>query len=141
MRTAVEPSDWTCLDPWWSAYAKTRPLVRSSASPQAFDRARLANSWTDLDPWWQAFAESPLRIRSPTPWRAFDRPRLTSSWGELDPWWAVYTETGHATAGKIVDLLNQSNDEWQQSDAPFDTDPLAADLTSDRFQRGSTAAG
>jgi hypothetical protein len=61
---------------------------------------------------------------------------MSESWDELDSWWTLYAETGHATAKKIADLLDCSNEEWQQSDGPFDVDPLAADLTLDRLSRG-----
>ena len=98
MSSDVEPSDWTCLDPWWSAYVQT---ARNSDLAQVLDRERLAHYWD-----------------------------------ELDPWWNIYAETGYETAVKISDLLEQSNSEWKNSDAPFDTDPLTADLTSKRSLRG-----
>jgi len=55
-----------------------------------------------------------------------------SGWRELDPWWDVYIEAGHETAVDIAGLLEQSNEAWRQSTAPFDTDPLAAPLTQDQ---------
>jgi hypothetical protein len=68
--------------------------------------------------------------------RALWGEQLTGSWDELDPWWGVYTDTGHPTAVELADLLDQSNEEWRRSDAPFDTDPLAADLSLTRLSHG-----
>jgi hypothetical protein len=72
----------------------------------------------------------------PVSTRVLSAEPLTSSWDELDPWWDIYTEGGRGTAEQIADLLARSNTEWAQSPAPFDTDPLAAELTLDRRSRG-----
>ncbi|WP_021074871.1 hypothetical protein [Halopenitus persicus] len=68
--------------------------------------------------------------------RALRRQQLTDVWDELGPWWDEYAETGYETAVRIADLLEQSNDDWEDSDAPFDADPLAADLTGRSVSRG-----
>jgi len=94
------------------------------------------NDWSLVDPWWQAYADSIPVVQSADAGRALISGRLADSWGDLDPWWDVYTETGHATAERIAEGLEQSNDGWKDSDAPFDTDPLAADLTRQRLLRG-----
>lgn len=135
MSTSVDPSDWGCLDPWWSAYAETRLLPRSSIAARVLGREQVTNFWSDLDAWWQMFADSVVLGGSSTVAREL-MGNQTEFWEELDPWWEVYTETGHATAGTIADLLNRSSDQWRQSNAPFNTDPLAADLTFAQIQRG-----
>lgn len=92
--------------------------------------------WTSLDPWWSSYAQTQSIARNPSSARALGIERLTNYWDELGPWWDVYTEIGYETAVRISDLLRQSNDEWKSSDAPFDMDPLAADLTGERALRG-----
>lgn len=136
MSKEVKPSDWTCLDPWWSAYAQTHPIARSSASARVLDGSRLTDSWAELDLWWQEYTDSSPVVQGATSSRVLVTKQLTDSWDELDPWWVVYTETGHEKAVEIAKLLNLSNDEWRHSNSSFETDPLAVDLTMDRFRRG-----
>lgn len=133
MSIEVEQSDWPCLDLWWSVHVQTRPF---STSTKVLDIEWLTNCWDEFDLWWQAYADSPTFVQGSASAPEFLIERLTDSWNELDPWWDLYTETGHVTAVMIADLLDRSNPEWRQSDNPFDTDPLAADLTMDRFRRG-----
>lgn len=61
---------------------------------------------------------------------------MADRWDDLEQWWDVYADAGHATAVELADLLEQSSERWRQSAGPFDTDPLAADLTRERFLRG-----
>jgi hypothetical protein len=136
MSTAVEPDDWACIDPWWSAYAKSQPLAWNSTIARALDKAGWNKCWDNLDSWWPAYTDSSPVVQDSPSTRGFVIERLTDSWDELDPWWDVYTETGHAAAVEIADILDRSNEVWRQSDSQFDTDPLAADLTLNRPQRG-----
>lgn len=136
MGIEVEPTDWEGLDPWWAAYTQTRPIDPGTTSDRVLDTERLADLWDELDPWWRAYADSSPVVQAPASDWAFTFGRSTDAWDELDPWWDTYAETGHDTAVELADLLDRSNEEWRQSEAPFDTDPLAADLTLDRFQRG-----
>lgn len=136
MSIEVEPSDWACLDPWWSAYAQTQPVTRNSTSARVLVKEQLIDSWDEMDSWWQEYTDSSTVAQDSTTARGFVRQGLSETWDELDSWWDVYTETGHATAIELADLLDRSNDAWKQSDGPFDTDPLAADLTTDRLRRG-----
>jgi hypothetical protein len=92
----------------------------------------MTDAWVGLDPWWRAYADTSPHVRAPATTQALAGELLADSWDELDPWWNVYTETGHETAVEIADLLQQSNEAWRQSAAPFDTDPLASPLTPDR---------
>lgn len=101
MTPNVQPSDWTCLDPWWSAYAQTQSIIRNHTSAQIFGMER-----------------------------------LICIWDELDLWWNEYMEMGHKTVVELSDLLEHSNDAWKHSDAPFDTDPLAVNLTKEQYRRG-----
>jgi hypothetical protein len=66
---------------------------------------------------------------------------VTDFWQELDPWWRAYIETGHETAVELEAMLNRSNERWRDSGAPFDSDPLAADLTLDRRPHGPLQPG
>lgn len=131
MSSEAEPSDWTCLDSWWSAYAQTCPIARSPDSAQVLDTAGLARYWEDLDSWWQAYVGPSPDARSAASTGGPVTERVTDWWHELDPWWEIYTDTGHETAVEIADLLDQSNEGWKQSKAPFDMDPLASALTQD----------
>lgn len=136
MNTDVEPNHWTCLDRWWDAYARTSSIARNSVSARVLDVERLSDRWDELDPWLQARAESSLLARDSASTRVFGRERPSDCWDELDPWWDAYAETGYETAVAISDLLERANEEWKHSEAPFDADPLAADLTGERFPRG-----
>ncbi|MFC6939749.1 hypothetical protein ACFQE8_07185 [Salinirubellus sp. GCM10025818] len=136
MGIEVEPGDWEGLDPWWAAYTQARPISPSAASDRVLDVEWLADKWNELDPWWRVYADSSPVIQAPASDWASTFGRSTDAWDELEPWWDVYAETGHDTAVELANLLDRSNKEWRQSEAPFDTDPLAADLTLNRFQRG-----
>lgn len=136
MSIEVGPGDWTCLDPWWSVYAQIQPIARSSTSAQVLDREELADCWDELDPWWQAYTDSSPVVHDSPSARSLVNKQLADSWAELAPWWDVYTETGHETAVALARVLDRSNDKWRQSPGPFDTDPLAADLTLDQFPHG-----
>lgn len=58
MNTEVAPSDWTALDPWWSAYTQTPLIALRPALATVFDRGRLADCWDELDPWWNVYTET-----------------------------------------------------------------------------------
>jgi hypothetical protein len=96
----------------------------------------LTDSWDEVDPWWQAYTDRSPLVRAHTSARVLSTDQLAESWDEIDPWWDIYTETGHDDARQIAELLDKSNDEWAQSPGPFDTDPLAADLTGRLVSRG-----
>lgn len=129
MGTEVKPGDWTELDPWWSAYMQTLSVGRSPPSAQTLDTTGLPDCWDDFDSWWRTYTDTSPHVRDST--RTLVTERLTDSWNELDPWWDGYAKTGYEKVVKIADLLDESNEAWRQSPAPFDTDPLAAAVTSD----------
>jgi len=130
--TEVEPNDWTSLDSWWSAYAQVWPAARNTDSVGDLQISRAAGRWNELDTWWQTHDNSsPHASGIDSSWSLHSE-WLIDSWEELDPWWEVYAKTGHETVVEIADLLEQSNEAWRQSAAPFDTDPLASPLTPDR---------
>jgi hypothetical protein len=97
--------------------------------------------WQLFDPWWDVYAETQSIARSSTGPYVHGMCHWTSAWSDLDPWWETYAETGYETAIEIADLLVESNEQWEASAAPFDTDPLAADLTNERLQRGPLRPG
>lgn len=136
MSTEVETGDWVSIDSWWSVFGEAQSIPRNDGTVRVIDPGRVTEYWAELDLLWQAFTGSSSLIQSSAPASELAAKQLTESWVELDPWWDEYTGTGDATAGAIADLLEQSNEEWRRSDAPFDTDPLAADLTLDRLPRG-----
>lgn len=89
------------------------------------------NDWTRLDSWWTARCQSPTyarRTASSEIWATNAR----ANWADLDPWWTEYLDVGNETAGRIADLLDRATERWEQSDAPFETDPLAVDVSGDR---------
>lgn len=99
------------------------------------------DDWLSIDPWWSVYTQGWPAVRDPHSVGVLDRAGLDDCWKELDPWWDVYSEVGHETAVEVAGLLNQSNEAWRTSECPFDTDPLAADLTLDRFQHGPLQPG
>lgn len=111
-------------------------MARSPVSPRVFGIERLAHRWAELDPWWRGHVESSPVASESASVRVLGLEQLNHGWDDLAPWWNVYTETGHDTAVAVSELLEQSNAGWEASGAPFDTDPLAADLTGERFLRG-----
>lgn len=136
MDTEIESCDWESLDPWWSSYALSGPVAHDSDSTQTLELERLTDCWVSFGPWWQAYKDSAPVVQGSASAEVFVGERFAESWPELDHWWNTYVETGHETAVQTADLLEQSNDEWESSDAPFDTDPLAVDLTGRRVSRG-----
>jgi len=92
--------------------------------------------WQLLDSWWEAYTQTRSFAHSSAGPYVHGMDNWIDTWSELDTWWETYAETGYETAVEIADTLVQSNEQWEASDAPFDTDPLAADLTNERFQRG-----
>jgi hypothetical protein len=95
----------------------------------------LTDAWDDLDTWWDQYKTT---TGDPT---QYDSTSHGDDWGELDPWWKTYTKIGHQTAREIAAVLEDSNAAWDQSPGPFDTDPLAADLTGVQFERGPLQPG
>jgi hypothetical protein len=102
---------------------------------RVLDRERWTDSWDEIGPWWQAYTGASPLVRGRAS-RVLSTDQPAESWDEVDAWWAVYSETGHDEAERIAELLERSSEEWAQSAGPFDTDPLAADLSLDRFSRG-----
>jgi len=100
-----------------------------------------STEWQLLDSWWATFAQMQSLVRSSAGPYVHGIDDWTDSWSELDSWWETYAATGHETAVNIGELLAQSNAQWEASAAPFDSDPLAADLTDERLQRGPLRPG
>jgi len=94
------------------------------------------NDWVRLDVWWSSYTQAQSLAQSGAAARTLEKEGFANYWEETDLWWDVFTESGHEMAVDIHGILEQSNDEWDQSDGPFDSDPLAADLTLDRVARG-----
>jgi hypothetical protein len=98
MNTSVEASDWTALDPWWSAYAGTRSFAQDPDLTVVFSPQRVNRCWEELDPWWSVFTETgdervgeilDLLKQSNEQWS-----NSPSSF-DTDPLAANLTETGH----------------------------------------------
>jgi len=140
MTIDIEPSDWSCLDPWWNTYVQPRPAARDPGEVRVLERDRFAQSWSDLDSWWQLSTTTAAAYGTDTT-QVLEPDRLREDWTALDSWWETYAETGDETAVALADLLDRANDQWAQSATPFDTDPLAADLTRERFLRGPLQPG
>lgn len=132
----VEPSDWLHLDSWWSASTQTNPAGQDPDLLQVLDKEWVTDLWDEVDSWWQAYTDTSLFVRDEASARVLSTEQQTGPWDELDPWWDIYTEVGHDKANQIAELFGKSNDEWAQSPGPFDTDPLAADLTGRQISRG-----
>lgn len=92
--------------------------------------------WEVLDPWWTVFAEQTVPNANSASNTILNSARQAQVWQELDAWWAVYTDTGHETAIAIRDLLVASNERWAAGGGPFDTDPLATDVATERSLLG-----
>jgi hypothetical protein len=133
--TDIESGDWSALDSWWDAYIRTRSVARPASEARLLERNRFAHSWRHLESWWQLHADSAVAHDHPVA-QVVEPDRLRDDWNALDSWWRTYTETGDETAVKLAALLDRASAEWGHSDAPFDADPLAADLTRERFLRG-----
>jgi hypothetical protein len=130
MWTEVTASDWTVVDRWRTP--RTHNGSCRAVPGSGADSVAIAGRWTLLDSWLDSHVSATPLGREV----AVGTTSPTASWSELDTWWEAYTETGHATAVAIAERLERSNDAWARSAAPFDTDPLAADLTEDRYPRG-----
>jgi hypothetical protein len=127
----IDPDDWEALDPWWWAHTQAWPATRHADAVRTLDSARVANCWSELDPWWRAYAGSEPHVRGAASSQTLFLKQLANEWSDLDTWWNGFTETGHETAVEIRELLRESNESWERSAAPFDTDPLAAAVADD----------
>ncbi|WP_241430971.1 hypothetical protein [Halorubrum kocurii] len=136
MSSDVEPSDWARLDPWFEAYLGSG----SGAGTQRSDRERVlrepGQEWEAIDSVAQAGLNSKSTLFCSPPLQVTNQDQLTEWWTELDTWWDTFSKAGHQNAIEIADLLEQSNESWATSAAPFETDPLAADITGTRTLRG-----
>jgi hypothetical protein len=99
------------------------------------DSSRVAE-WEVLDPWWTTYSTRTAPNGNSTRNAVLNSARQPGVWLELDEWWSVYTETGHETAIEIRDLLVTSNKHWATGRGPFNTDPLAADVATERSLLG-----
>lgn len=95
-----------------------------------------AERWPLIDSWWAGYVDRHMVIEDSDTARTLDREWMAEQWLGLDTWWNIYTETGHPTVTELADVLERSADKWNHADAPFDSDPLSADLTEERFLRG-----
>lgn len=136
MSSDVEPSDWARLDPWFEAYLGSG---RGAGTHQS-DRERVLREpkqeWGAIDVVAQAGLNSKSTLFCSPPLQVTNQDQLTEWWTELDSWWELFSKAGHQNAIEIADLLEQSNEWWATSAAPFETDPLAADITGTRALRG-----
>lgn len=92
--------------------------------------------WEMLDQWWTIFANQTGPNGNSARNTILHPARQAQVWPELDAWWAVYTETGHETSIAIHDLLVASNERWATGPGPFETDPLATDIATERSLLG-----
>ncbi|WP_241987261.1 hypothetical protein [Halorubrum sp. SD690R] len=136
MSEEVELSDWAHLDPWWSASTQTNPAGQDPDVLRVLDKEWMTDLWDEVDSWWEAYTDISPFVRGEASGRVLSIEQQTDLWDELDPWWDIYTEVGHNKAKQIAELLDKSNNEWAQSPGPFDTDPLAADLSGRQVSRG-----
>lgn len=136
MNVDVDPSDWREIDPWWQTYARPQSVARLPDGARVVDIDRLTRCWDGLEPWWREYTESSPVEMEPSLGGEIRSDRMVDSWKDLDPWWDLYAEMGHETAIALSELLERSTVEWSNSNALFDTDPLAADLTGNRLSRG-----
>lgn len=141
MSIDIVSNDWNNIDRWWDAYAKARSVARTAPDVQVLETEQLTSAWKDLDSWWIEQTHSTPIARSTTASQTLHEKWLSGAWEDIDPWWDDYIETGHKTAVEIADLLKEANETWAASKAPFDTDPLAADVTTDRYERGPLQPG
>ena len=92
--------------------------------------------WTFLDQWWSTFIRTQSIAQNSSLRWMFNGEQSAREWEELDAWWNAYGAIGNEAARKISDLIVEANEKWAASDAPFNTDPLAVDLTREQALRG-----
>ncbi|WP_241659137.1 hypothetical protein [Halorubrum salsamenti] len=136
MTVDVEPDDWARLDPWVDAYLD----AGSGVSAYGSDRQRVLRDtereWEAIDALTQTGEEPASSVVCSAALQVTNPGGVTQWWGDLDPWWETFTATGHQTAVEVGELLDRSNELWAASDAPFETDPLAADISGSQGFRG-----
>lgn len=124
------------LDPWWDTATQSHRLISQSDGARVVERDRITDWWTDVDSWWHASAQRSEQTTDTASSQVFPETHPPDSWAGLDDWWASYAETGTDAAVRLGAVLEQSNTLWDGSDAPFDTDPLATDVSDSPAQRG-----
>ncbi|MFD1600491.1 hypothetical protein [Halobellus rarus] len=132
----ARPADWAGLDSWWATLAQPHRLTSQSDGARVVERDRVGNWWSEVDSWWQSSA----RYSGPTAdtsWsQVFPEEQSPDPWADLDDWWELYAQTGTDAAVRLAAVLARSNTVWSASNAPFDTDPLATDVSDGATPRG-----
>lgn len=129
-------TDWETVDPWWVTYTTPPSIACTTETARVVDSDRLTDCWAAIDQWWHTYCETDPVVHGPTATESVVTSGVTDSWTDLDAWWDIYTATGHETAVDLAALLDQSTEAWAAAAGPFDSDPLAADLTLTRVDRG-----
>lgn len=133
MSSDSDPMDWGTLDPWWSIYIKVTTVAEDSTSIRTLHSKKRSDWWSNIDSLWETNPILPSHSHGSTASPKPIKKKQTALWEDLDPWWDTYTDTGHDTVVAIADLLKESNNVWERSEAPFDADPLASRLTRDQL--------
>jgi hypothetical protein len=125
---------WSILDSWWDTHLEGAPLATDDRTVQTIDKQWLTSQWPEMDTWWETHASDSLLSNGDgvETVRTIEHGWLTDQWSTLDSWWATSAETGDATAQTLLDELDRSTERWEAGDGPFETDPLGADITSQR---------
>ncbi len=124
------------LDPWWDTATQSHHLLSQSDGTRVVELDRINDWWTDVDSWWYTSARRFGPTADAASSQVFPETHPPDVWAGLDDWWASYAETGTDAAVQLGEVLAQSNARWAASDAPFDTDPLATDVSDRPAQRG-----
>ena len=136
MSSDVEPSDWASLDLWFDAYLRSQGGVETYRPDRERVLREPGREWEAVDAVAQAGLNAKSTIFCSPALQATNEDRLTEWWTDLDSWWDLFSEAGHENAVQVAELLEKSNELWAASAAPFETEPLAADMTGTRALRG-----
>lgn len=132
----VRAADWVELDPWWDTGTQSHHLVLQFDDARVVERDRVGDWWTDVESWWHSSARQSGSTADAASSQVFPETQPPNPWAYLDDWWASYAETGTDAAVRLAAVLGRSNRIWAASDAPFDTDPLATDVSDGAAPRG-----
>jgi len=123
---------WDGIETWWQTHF---PNETDEISPHVSGMQQVAKEWSEIRTFSHTQTVSSWLLSEPDSF-CFDQSQFAACWSDFDPWWDAYAETGHETAIQIEDLLERSNSVWNESAAPFDTDPLSSKLSEPSGLRG-----
>lgn len=136
MGIEIDPNTWDAVDPWWDICVETQPLIGTTETTHNLDSRWWTGLWEQMKPWWDASVNAHSLVQVDSQTATLDHRWRDGEWTNLDAWWDSFNEVRQADVADLRAVLDDCNQTWDQSESPFDTDPLATDWTQHQDTRG-----